>query len=52
MCVEQMHVHFFRVVRYRWTVEKLDVVIDLIRDVTVCSKESQRVLKYSCENEK
>lgn len=37
---------FFRVVRYRWTVEKLDVVIDLIRDVQYAQKSHNAYLNF------
>lgn len=41
-----MHVQLFRVVRCRWTVEKLDVVIDLIRDVQYAQKSHNAYLNF------
>lgn len=42
-----MHVHFFFwVVRCRWTVEKLDVVIDFIRDVQYAQKSHNAYLNF------
>lgn len=40
-----MHVHFF-FVRRRWTVEKLDVVINFIRDVQYARKSHNAYLNF------